>query len=44
MIKYRCKKYGGALINYELDIEIPNCEGTVKVFWKKICGNPLIYR
>ena len=43
MIKYRCKQYGGALINYEMDLNVPNC-GMTKVFWKKICGNPLVFR
>lgn len=42
-IKYRCKEYGGALIDYELDIDVPDC-GSAKVCWKKICGNPLMPR
>lgn len=24
-IKYRCKQYGGTLIDYELDLNIPEC-------------------
>ena len=42
-VKYRCKNYGGALINYELQIQIPDC-GTTRVYWKKICGDPLMPR
>ncbi len=42
-MNYRCREYGGALIDYELDINVPEC-GKTKIFWKKICGNPLIPR
>jgi len=42
-VNYRCREYGGALIDYELDINVPEC-GKTKIFWKKICGNPLIPR
>lgn len=42
-IEYRCKQYGGALINYDLAFNIPDC-GTAHIHWKKICGNPLVKR
>ncbi|KAM3146793.1 hypothetical protein pb186bvf_000947 [Paramecium bursaria] len=42
-IDYRCKQYGGALIDYELEFDIPDC-GMTKVYWKKICGNPMVKR
>lgn len=42
-VKYRCSKYGGALINYQLAVNFAEC-GTTRVFWKKVCGDPLIPR
>lgn len=39
----RCKEYGGALIDYELEVDVPDC-GKAHLFWKKICGNPLVNR
>lgn len=37
---YNCSTFGGALINYDLTIEVPNC-GTNQIYWEKICGYPL---
>lgn len=38
-VLYNCEAYGGALLNYEIKIDIPNC-GTAKFHWKKVCGYP----
>lgn len=38
-IIYHCNNYGGALINYKLEVTVPNC-GSAYVHWKKLCGNP----
>lgn len=45
MLSYiiRCKEYGGALVNYQIEISVPEC-GLTTIFWKKVCGNPLIPR
>ena len=43
MINIRCKEYGGALIDYEMAINVPEC-GVSHIYWKKICGNPLVTR
>lgn len=42
-INYRCREYGGAMINYELELNIPDC-GTANIYWKKLCGNPITTR
>ena len=42
-IKYNCNDYGGAIIDYSLEIHVPNC-GQADVNWKKICGNPILTR
>ena len=39
-IKYRCNDYGGALIDYKLEVHVPGC-GRAYVAWKKLCGNPI---
>jgi hypothetical protein len=31
------------LIDYQLKFEVPNC-GTETIYWKKLCGNPLVNR
>lgn len=31
------------MIDYSLDINVPDC-GQAHIFWKKICGNPLVAR
>ncbi|CAK59264.1 unnamed protein product (macronuclear) [Paramecium tetraurelia] len=42
-INYKCKEYGGTLINYEMQFQVPSC-GDAQIFWKKFCGNPLTLR
>ncbi|CAD8096235.1 unnamed protein product [Paramecium primaurelia] len=42
-INYKCKQYGGTLINYEMTFLVPNC-GDAQIYWKKFCGNPLTLR
>ncbi|CAK68853.1 unnamed protein product (macronuclear) [Paramecium tetraurelia] len=42
-IDYRCKQYGGRLIQYEVIFNIPSC-GSAKIYWQKLCGSPLIKR
>lgn len=42
-IKYHCYDYGGALINYKLEVDVPGC-GKSAVYWKKLCGNPILTR
>ena len=37
---YNCEAYGGALLTYTLEINVPNC-GTSSFVWKKVCGFPL---
>jgi len=39
-IVYLCKKYGGSLITYKLEMIIKGC-GKSYVTWAKLCGNPL---
>jgi len=36
---YHCNNYGGALVNYKLQFNLPGC-GSSYVHWKKLCGNP----
>ena len=31
------------MIDYELVINVPDC-GVAHIYWKKICGNPLVPR
>jgi hypothetical protein len=31
------------LVDYELAFDIPEC-GAASIFWKKLCGNPLVNR
>jgi hypothetical protein len=42
-IFYKCRKYGGTLLKYSLDIKIPDC-GRATVSWNKPCGDPITPR
>jgi len=42
-VYYKCDSYGGNFINYELEIQVPNC-GRATVNWRKLCGNPYTER
>jgi len=42
-ITYQCDSYGGNLIPFRLEINIPECGGTY-VGWRKLCGNPYTER
>jgi len=42
-VNYHCQMYGGALINYMMNINVPGC-GTASIAWKKLCGNPYAER
>jgi hypothetical protein len=39
----RCKEFGGAFIDFDLEFNVPDC-GRTHIFWKKICGNPFMPR
>ncbi len=39
-IEYLCQDFGGALIDYNLLVKIPDC-GETRVYWKKLCGDPI---
>jgi hypothetical protein len=42
-VNYRCDSYGGVLILYTLNINIPEC-GVATITWRKLCGNPYTER
>ena len=42
-IVYNCEAYGGALLTYNIQVDVPGC-GTTSFVWKKVCGYPLTPR
>ena len=42
-VVYNCEAYGGALLTYTMEIDIPDC-GSASFTWKKVCGYPLTPR
>jgi hypothetical protein len=39
-MKNNCIYKNEAILDYSLEIHVPNC-GQADVNWKKICGNPI---
>jgi len=38
-VVYNCEAYGGALLTYKMEVEVPGC-GSAEFVWRKVCGYP----
>lgn len=40
-VEYKCYDEGGSLIDVEMTLAISECPSPLKVYWRKLCGNPI---